>query len=186
MQIRMGRVDARLRRWSRTRTLKRIRLFATDVDGVLTDGGLHYADSGEQAKTFNVWDGLGVALLQNAGLVTAMVTLDHTRLVPARAAKLGVTEVYQDVRDKLAVLKTLSAKYGIGLEDMAYMGDDLNDMPALRAVGFSATPANGRAQVRAAVHYVCAARGGEGAVREVADMILSARGLHPDMGRPGP
>ncbi len=171
---------------ARTGILKRLRLFATDVDGVMTDGGLYYSNSGEQAKKFNAWDGLGVALLRQAGLVTAVVTLDDTHLVPMRAAKLGIMEVHQGVADKLAVLNALSAKYGIGLEEIAYMGDDLNDIPALRAVGFSASPANGRAPVRDAVHYVCAARGGEGAVREVADLILAARGVRPDTGRPGP
>ena len=186
MNARTRRAPARPRRFPHARTLKRIRLFATDVDGVLTDGGLYYSNSGEQAKKFNAWDGLGVVLLQRAGLVTAVVTLDDTHLVPMRAAKLGIMEVHQGVSDKLAVLKALSDKYGIGLEEIAYMGDDLNDMPALRAVGFSATPANGRAPVRDAVQYVCTARGGDGAVREVADLILAARGVHPEMGPPEP
>ncbi len=182
MNTRTEHAHMRPRRVSHARILKRIRLFATDVDGVLTDGGLYYSNSGEQAKKFNAWDGLGVAMLQKAGLVTAVVTLDQTHLVPLRAAKLGIMEVHQGVSDKLEVLNMLSAKYGIGLEDIAYMGDDLNDIPALRAVGFSATPANGRAPVRKAVQYICTAKGGEGAVREVADLILSARGFNPDTG----
>ena len=181
MNVRTQRAHARPRRVSHVRTLKRIRLFATDVDGVLTDGGLYYANSGEQTKKFNAWDGLGLALLRQAGLVTAVVTLDQTHLVPLRAAKLGIMEVHQGVSDKLEVLKTLSAKYEIALEEIAYMGDDLNDVSALRAVGFSATPANGRAPVQDVVQYVCTARGGEGAVREVADLILAARGFHFDM-----
>ncbi len=179
MNARTGRTSARTRRFSPRQALQRIRLFATDVDGVLTDGGLYYLDSGEQAKKFNVWDGLGLALLKQAGLVTALITLDHTQLVPLRAAKLGIMEVHQGARDKLTVLKALSAKYGIGLEAIAYMGDDLNDLPALHAVGFSATPANGQAPVRKTVRHVCKARGGEGAVREVADLILAAQGFTP-------
>ncbi len=181
-----GRAQTRPRRFSHTRKLKRIRLFATDVDGVLTDGGLYYSNSGEQAKKFHAWDGLGLTLLRKAGLVTALVTLDQTHLLPVRAAKLGIAEVHQGVSDKLGVLKALSVKYGIGFEEIAYMGDDLNDVPALRAVGFSATPANGRAPARDAVQYVCTAKGGEGAVREVADLILAAQGFHPDTVQSGP
>ena len=177
MKARSGRTPASAHRL--TRRLKNIRLVATDVDGVLTDGGLYYSDSGEQTKKFNVWDGLGLVLLRRAGLVTAVVTMDQTPLVKIRAAKLGITEIHQGVKDKLAVLKELASKYGIRLEDIAYVGDDVPDLPALRAVGFSAAPANGRESVRKKVRYVCKAKGGEGAVREVADMILAAQGLSP-------
>jgi len=186
MSVRTEHAHAQPRRSFTAATLKRIRLFATDVDGVMTDGGLYYSDSGEQAKKFHAWDGLGLELLRKAGLVTALVTLDQTNLVPVRAAKLGIVEVHQGVLDKLATLKMLSVKYEIGLEEMAYVGDDLTDVPAIRAVGFSATPADGRAQVREAVQYVCTAKGGEGAVREVADLILSALDFHYDTGQPGP
>ncbi len=160
--------------------LKNIRLVATDVDGVLTDGGLYYSDSGKETKKFNVWDGLGLTLLKESGLVTAIITMDHTRLVAFRAAKLGVSEIHQGVKDKLVVLKELSSKYEISLEEIAYLGDDLTDLPALLAVGFSATPANGRSSVREKVQYVCKAQGGDGAVREVADLILAAQGSKSD------
>ncbi len=162
------------------RILKTIRLVATDVDGVLTDGGLYYSDSGEQTKKFNVWDGLGLVLLKRAGLVTAVITMDQAPLVNVRAAKLGITEIHQGVGDKLAVLHELASKYGIRLEEIAYMGDDVPDLPALLAAGFSAAPANARDSVRKKVRYVCKAKGGEGAVREVADLILAARGVIPD------
>lgn len=165
-----------------TEILKKIRLVATDVDGVLTDGGLYYSDSGEQTKKFNVWDGLGLTLLKKAGLVTAVITMEQTRLVTVRAAKLGISEVHQGVTDKLTVVKALSLKYGIQLDEIAYLGDDLTDLPALQAVGFSATPANGRDPVRKKARYVCKAKGGEGAVREVADLILAAQGTESDKG----
>ena len=176
-KTRSGQTPARSRRL--TGMLKKIRLFATDVDGVLTDGGLYYSDSGEQTKKFNVWDGLGLVLLKHAGLVTAIITMDDTPLVKIRSAKLGITELHQGVRDKLAVLNELASKYGIKLEEIAYVGDDVPDLPALRAVGFSAAPANAREPVRKKVRYVCKAKGGEGAVREVADLILAAQGLSP-------
>lgn len=178
MKPRSGQMPARPRRL--TGILKRIRLVATDVDGVLTDGGLYYSDSGEQIKKFNVWDGLGLVLLKRAGLVTAIITMDQTPLVNVRAAKLGISEIHQGVKDKLAVLKGLSLKYGIPLEEIAYVGDDITDLPALGAVGFSAAPANAREPVRKKVRYVCKAKGGEGAVREVADLILAAQGVRFD------
>ncbi len=175
IKTRSGQTPAHTRRL--TGMLKKIRLVATDVDGVLTDGGLYYSDSGEQTKKFNVWDGLGLVLLKKAGLVTAVITMDQTPLVNVRAAKLGIAEIHQGVKDKLAVLNDLSLRHGIRLEEMAYVGDDIPDLPALQAVGFSAAPANGREPVRKKVRYVCKAKGGEGAVREVADMILAAQGL---------
>lgn len=174
MKARSGHTLPRTRRL--TGMLKNIRLFATDVDGVLTDGGLYYSDSGEQTKKFNVWDGLGLVLLKKAGLVTAVITMDQTPLVNVRAAKLGISEIHQGVQDKLAVLQKLASKHGISLEEMAYMGDDVPDVPALQAVGFSAAPANAREPVRKKARYVCKAKGGEGAVREVADLILAAQG----------
>lgn len=178
IKTRSGRTPVRMPRFARL--LKKIRLVATDVDGVLTDGGLYYSDSGEQTKKFNVWDGLGLVLLKRAGLVTAIVTMDRTPLVNVRAAKLGISEIHQGVRDKLAVLQELASKYGIRLGDVAYVGDDAPDVPALRAVGFSAAPANAREPVRKMVRYVCKAKGGEGAVREVADLILAAQGASFD------
>ena len=156
-------------------TLQRIRLFATDVDGVLTDGGMYYTDSGQQMKKFNVWDGMGLALLRKAGLTLGIITTEETRLVAQRANKLQITEVHQGVWDKLGVLREMGARYGIALQEMAFIGDDINDREALQAVGFSASPADGRPEIRKLVHYVCKAKGGEGAVRELADMILAAQ-----------
>ena len=180
-KARAGRISRHVNRFAPI--LKKIRLFATDVDGVLTDGGLYYSDSGEQTKKFNVWDGLGLVLLKKAGLVTAVITMDQAPLVNVRAAKLGITEIHQGVLDKLVILKELASKYGIRLEEIAYVGDDVPDVPALRAVGFSATPANAREPVRKIVRYVCKAKGGEGAVREVADLILAAQGVKVDEGQ---
>lgn len=177
MNARSERTRGSVRQASHVRQLKKIRLFATDVDGVLTDGGMYWSDSGDQIRKFNAWDGLGLGLLQNAGIVVAFITMDQTSLVSLRAARLGISEIHQGVKDKLSALKALSLKYDLGFEEIAYMGDDVNDVPALQAVGFSATPANGREQVRRTVQYVCNANGGEGAVREVADMILAAQGV---------
>lgn len=159
--------------------LKGIRLFATDVDGVLTDAGMYYAESGDELKKFNTRDGMGIKLLQRAGLITALVTQETTKLVARRGEKLAIPEVHQGVMDKLPVLKSMAARHGMTMAEVAYMGDDINDLQALRAVGFSAAPVDALPAVRKAVTYVCRAKGGEGAVREVAEMILEAQGRSP-------
>lgn len=156
--------------------LARIRLFATDVDGVLTDAGMYYAESGEELKKFHSRDGMGIKLLQAAGLVTAFVTKEKTAIVERRGARLAVPEIHQGVDDKLSVLRQLADKFGLTIQQIAYIGDDVNDLEALHAVGFSAAPADGVPQVLRVVDYVCQQKGGEGAVREVADLILAAQG----------
>ncbi len=157
-------------------TLGRIRLFATDVDGVLTDAGMYYSESGDEWKKFNTRDGMGIKLLQKAGLLTALVTQEHTKLVARRAEKLAIPEVHKGAFDKLTVLKEIAERHGFTLREVAYIGDDVNDLAALEAVGFSAAPADALPAVRRAVDYVCRKKGGEGAVREVADLILNAKG----------
>jgi YrbI family 3-deoxy-D-manno-octulosonate 8-phosphate phosphatase len=155
--------------------LQEIRLFATDVDGVLTDAGMYYSESGDEWKKFNTRDGMGIKLLQKAGLITAIVTQERTRLVARRAEKLAIPELHQGVMDKLSVIREMVARHGISLQQVAYIGDDVNDIEALQAVGFSAAPADGLPQVLKVVDYVCQQKGGEGAVRELAEMILLAR-----------
>ncbi|GKS64943.1 hypothetical protein YTPLAS72_22470 [Nitrospira sp.] len=156
--------------------LQEIRLVATDVDGVLTDAGMYYSESGDEWKKFNTRDGMGIKLLQKAGLITAIVTQERTRLVARRAEKLAIPELHQGVMDKLAVIQNMAERHGISLRHIAYIGDDVNDIEALKAVGFSATPADGLPQVRKVVDHVCQLKGGEGAVRELAEMILRSRG----------
>jgi len=155
--------------------LKHIRLFATDVDGVLTDAGMYYSESGEELKKFNTRDGMGIKLLQKAGLITALVTQERTKLVARRGEKLMIPEVHQGVMDKLSLVREMAERHGLSMDQVAYMGDDINDLSTLQAVGFSATPADGLPQVLAAVDYVCTKKGGEGAVREIVEMILQAQ-----------
>lgn len=155
--------------------LSDIRLFATDVDGVLTDAGMYYSESGDEWKKFNTRDGMGIKLLQRAGYVTAIVTQERTKIVARRAEKLAIPELHQGVMDKLTVIREMAGRHGLSLSQVAYIGDDVNDLEALRAVGFSAAPADGMPIVCDAVHYVCRKKGGEGAVREIAEMLLSAR-----------
>lgn len=155
--------------------LREIRLFATDVDGVLTDAGMYYSESGDEWKKFNTRDGMGIKLLQKAGLITAIVTQERTRLVARRAEKLAIPELHQGVMDKLTVMRDMARRHGISLKQVMYIGDDVNDIEALQAVGVSAAPADGLPQVLDVVDYVCRQKGGEGAVRELAEMILRSR-----------
>lgn len=155
--------------------LKGIRLFATDVDGVLTDAGMYYSESGDEWKKFNTRDGMGIKLLQRAGLITAIVTQERTRLVARRAEKLAIPELHQGVMDKLSVIRDMALRHSISPKQIAYIGDDVNDIEALRAVGVSAAPADALPQVLDVVGYVCQKKGGEGAVRELAELILQAR-----------
>jgi len=157
--------------------LRAIRLFATDVDGVLTDAGMYYSESGDEWKKFNTRDGMGIKLLQRAGLITAIVTQERTKLVARRAEKLAIPELHQGVMDKLSVIREMAARHGLSLQQVAYIGDDVNDIETLKAVGFSSSPADGLPQVLQVVDYVCRKKGGEGAVREIAEMILHAQGV---------
>jgi 3-deoxy-D-manno-octulosonate 8-phosphate phosphatase (KDO 8-P phosphatase) len=152
--------------------VNRVRLVAMDVDGVLTDAGMYYSETGDELKKFNTRDGMGIKLLQIAGIITAFVTKEKTAIVERRGRKLAVPEVHQGIDDKLAVILRLAKKYRLSLDQVAYVGDDVNDLDALRAVGLSVAPADALPAVLQAVHYVCSHRGGEGAVREVADLIL--------------
>ena len=156
-----------------------IRLFATDVDGVLTDAGMYYAESGDEWKKFNTRDGMGLKLLQKAGIITAIVTQERTKLVARRAEKLAILELHQGVLDKLSLVREMAARHGLTLSQVAYIGDDVNDLETLKEVGFSAAPADGMPQVIAVVDYVCQKNGGEGAVREICEMILEAQGSRP-------
>jgi YrbI family 3-deoxy-D-manno-octulosonate 8-phosphate phosphatase len=143
---------------------------------VLTDGGMYYADSGDEWKRFNVKDGMGIKLLQRAGFVTAIITQESTKLVARRGERLTIPEVHQGAFDKLTVLKDICARHGLTLDQAAYMGDDVNDMETLNAAGFSAAPADAIPAVRRQVQYVCRASGGHGAVREVINLLLEAQG----------
>ncbi len=165
-------MKSKARRKPAKNLLREIRLFATDVDGVLTDAGMYYSESGDEWKKFNTRDGMGIKMLQKAGLITAIVTQERTRLVARRAEKLAIPELHQGVMDKLPVIQDMARRHGISLRQVAYIGDDVNDIESLQAVGLSAAPADGLPHVLDVVDYVCRRKGGEGAVRELAEMIL--------------
>ena len=152
-----------------------VRALIMDVDGVLTDGGLYYTEQGDELKRFDVRDGQGLVLLRQAGILTAIVTGKRTALVARRAEELGIAEVHQGVTDKGATVTDLLARHGLARAAACYVGDDVNDLPALRVAGIGVAVADAVAVVRRAAHYVTRASGGRGAIREVCDLILAGR-----------
>ena len=169
----------------------RLRLMAFDVDGVMTDGGLTYADDGSESKTFNVRDGLGLKLLQDAGIEVAVITGRQSPCVAARMDNLGIAHLQQGIGDKLASMQAQLDRLGIAAEEAGYMGDDLIDLRAMAACGFSASPADGHRLARQYARFVCSHEGGRGAVREVCEFILGAQGkleaaLAPYLPSPAP
>jgi 3-deoxy-D-manno-octulosonate 8-phosphate phosphatase (KDO 8-P phosphatase) len=156
----------------------KVKLMIFDVDGVLTDGSLHYGPEGEMMKTFNVQDGLGIKLLQEAGIHTAIISARRSASVLSRAKDLGIPFVHQGGHDKLTPFQELLAKTGLTAEQVGFIGDDVVDLPILTRVGFAVGVPNGRAEVLSRVHHVTQAHGGRGAVREVCDFVLRATGSY--------
>ena len=155
---------------------RRIRLLALDVDGVLTDGRIHYGTSGEELKSFSILDGLGIKLLLRAGIQVAVITARRSPMVDRRVVELGIAHCLQGCEDKLDALRALIAPLGISLEEVAYMGDDLPDLRAILAVGLGLTVANASSEVARRAPWQLTSRGGDGAVRETCEMLLRARG----------
>lgn len=154
----------------------RIRLAVFDVDGVLTDGRLWYSDDGRELKSFHVRDGLGLKRLMKHGIEVAIITARMSTMVTRRAAELGIAHVYQDQQDKLDCLKTLLHALELPPDAVAYAGDDLPDLAAMQHVGLAATVADAHHWVRERAHWQSTNPGGQGAVRELCDMILSVQG----------
>ena len=157
---------------------RRVRLLLTDCDGVLTDGGVYYSDAGESLKRFSVRDGMGVERLRDAGVAAAIVTREQSASVARRSEKLRLPHVFLGVPDKVAALPDVLERSGSRLDEVAFIGDDVNDLGLLELVGergLTAAPADAMPEVLRAVHYRCAAPGGHGAFREFAEWLLRAR-----------
>lgn len=150
---------------------KAVTLVLTDCDGVLTDGGVYYGESGEMFKRFHIRDGMGVERLRAAGIETGIVSGETSPSLAARARKLGITRVHLGIKDKLALLRSMKAEAGT----IAFLGDDVNDLEILKAVGLSACPRDAVPEVVRRVDYRCRALGGHGAFRELAELILSSK-----------
>ncbi len=156
--------------------LKHIKLLLLDVDGVMTDGRIIFDSNGVESKFFNVKDGHGIKLLQRAGVEVGIVSGRTSQVVTNRAAELGIERVFQGSLDKLSVYREILAETGLADAQIAFMGDDVIDIPVMRRVGFAAAPADAVEEVLPHAHFVTRNRGGWGAVRELCDLILKGQG----------
>lgn len=152
---------------------KDIRLFLTDCDGCLTDGGMYYSEKGDELKKFNTRDGMGLQLLRERGILTGILTGESVALNRRRAAKLKLDVFVDGCRDKAEAIRSICAERGISLYQVAYVGDDINDVEALKLVGIGFCPADAHPAAREAADIVVRACGGKGVIREAADFVLS-------------
>jgi 3-deoxy-D-manno-octulosonate 8-phosphate phosphatase (KDO 8-P phosphatase) len=158
-------------------SLKNIRAVAMDVDGVLSDGGLWWGPNGEEWKRFCFADIMGLSLARRAGIELGLISGEDSPLVDRYAQKLHIRHVTKGCRDKAAALRGFAAATGLELAAIAFMGDDINDLPAMQIAGFSAAPANAASLVLASVDCIAHSNGGNGAVRELIEALLAAHGL---------
>ena len=163
------------------RRASRIKLLLMDCDGVLTDGRLWLTEDGDEQKSFNTHDGLGLSLLHRAGLKSGIITGRASKAVTRRAAELGVEFVRQGEPDKIAAFEQLLQQAGVAESEVAFVGDDLPDIPIMKRAELAIAVADAVAETRAVAHYVTQARGGHGAVREVVELILKSQGRWHDL-----
>jgi 3-deoxy-D-manno-octulosonate 8-phosphate phosphatase (KDO 8-P phosphatase) len=159
------------------RQLSKVRLLSLDVDGVLTDGGLYYADDGRIQRKYNVKDGVGIQRAMKAGVQVTIISAGVSGSVPERAATLGIKHVFTGVHDKRAVLEDLCQKLGIEMDEAAHIGDDINDVPVLEAVGCPIAVADAQPEAFEAANIITERNGGFGAVREICDALFEAHGM---------
>lgn len=155
----------------------KIKLVITDIDGVWTDGGMYYDNHGNEFKKFNTSDSAGVMMLRSLNIPLAIITGEDTEIVRRRAEKLNVNYLFMGVRNKLQIATDLCNELGISLDETAYIGDDINDVPLLKAVGLSATPANSPAYVRKLAMWQLSRNGGDGVFREFIEKLVNEMGL---------
>jgi 3-deoxy-D-manno-octulosonate 8-phosphate phosphatase (KDO 8-P phosphatase) len=155
---------------------RRVRLVLLDVDGVLTDGKLYYFSDGSEGRTFHVRDGHGIAMARRAGLAFGILSGRSSKAVADRAAELGIAEVHQGVADKGARFREILERLGLDANEVCFVGDDIVDVPVLRRAGFAVAPADAEENAMASCHYATRAKGGEGVVREIVDLVLRAQG----------
>jgi len=160
--------------------LRSIRAIAFDVDGVLTDGGTWWGADGSELKRFSFADIMGVSLARRSGLIITLISGENSPLVDRYAAKMSIEDFTKGCRDKASALREFAERHHLNLKEICFMGDDVNDLPAMEICGLSAAPGNARQIVRETVDFLAKAPGGEGAVRELIDTLLTARGTSPE------
>jgi len=155
-----------------------IKMILMDVDGVLTDGSITIGDSTEESKTFNIKDGMGIVLAQKAGIKIAFLSGRYSKALAQRAKEVGVTEVHHNAVDKLTAFTGILKEFGFKKEDVAYIGDDINDIPVLKQVGFPCAVNDAVDDVKAVAKFISKSVGGKGAVREIIEKILRSEGRY--------
>lgn len=154
---------------------RRVQLLCVDVDGTLTDAGMYYGPDGEVMKKFNTRDGMGLARVREVGVAVAIISGEDSAIVHARATKLQIDDVYRGAADKRVAIDDLRQRHGLAYEEIAFVGDDLNDLPALECVGLACAVADAVGPVRRIAHLVTSRAGGNGAVRELCELLVAAR-----------
>tara|TARA_Y100000310_G_scaffold183516_1_gene183660 strand:+ start:5172 stop:5687 length:516 start_codon:yes stop_codon:yes gene_type:complete len=154
---------------------KKIKIILTDVDGVLTDGGMYYTSKGDYMKKFHTRDGMGVTLLRRNNIPTIIITREKTKIVMNWAKNMKIQQLYSGIIKKEKILPEILKKYDVKKEEIAYIGDDVNDLEIMKRVGFSVTPFDGNEIVKKIADYTCKTSGGKGVFREVADLILLSK-----------
>jgi 3-deoxy-D-manno-octulosonate 8-phosphate phosphatase (KDO 8-P phosphatase) len=164
-----------------TERAKKIRAIFFDVDGVLTNGSIIYDNNGLESKQFNVKDGQIIKYLKQYQIATVVITGRDSRVVRNRCNELSIDRHYHGVKDKGAVYEDLKKELHLHDSEIAYVGDDINDLPILSRCGLSCTPADGHWQIKEHVHWILSKKGGEGALRELADMVLLSQGKYEEI-----
>ena len=154
---------------------KKIKILISDVDGVLTDGGMYYSEKGEELKKFNTRDGMAVELIQKNEIPVILMTKENSKIVLQRAKKIKIKKSYIGIDEKERKLPEICKKFKVKLENIAYIGDDVNDLEIMKKVGFSATPNDGIIEAKKICDYICTKNGGDAAFREFADLIISVQ-----------
>lgn len=155
--------------------LQQIKVVLTDVDGVLTDGGMYYSKDGDTMKRFFTRDGMGVTLLRKINIPTIIITKEKNEIITQWAKKMNVEKLYDGIISKESILKEIETNFGVTSSEVSYIGDDVNDLGLLKLVGFSAVPSDGISEAKKISSYVCSQNGGYGAFRELVDQIILAK-----------
>ena len=163
------------KRQSSLKNLENIKLVITDIDGVWTNGGMYYSESGDFLKKFHTREGMGVELLKKNGITSAVITSENTNFVKKRAEKLKIDHIYQGIKDKKNIVEMLQKTLSVSKDETAYIGDDLNDLSVRPVVKKNFAPSDAVYKVRSTADFICSKKGGEGCFREMVDLILSRR-----------
>ena len=155
--------------------IKKIKLIATDVDGVLTDGGMYYSSKGNILKKFQARDGMAVSILKRNIIPTVIITKERNQTVKKWSSKMSIDKLFDGIENKENIIPKLCKFYSLSENNIAYIGDDVNDLEILKRIGFSATPKDGNLEVKKIVDYICKNNGGKGVLREICDLVISVK-----------